>query len=195
MVSEPEWIGPNEEWEPDTEAGKYLVEGKRSRFSLKRKALAVYRPYSIFGRDWGIYFMWNNIEEDFSELSSILIKNGLYLQEDIYAAVLFLHELTHHVLEDVLILNTGKYNPEESHEGFCQYVAFQILELSPRIGLEPLKRPAVLSLKEVEYKPKSRAKLRAPRFEWSIIESFVLPRINKTTVSYTHLTLPTTERV
>jgi len=191
-------IGPGEEWIPNEAAN--IFGDKRSKFGRTReeengkKPLAIYRPYSSRSDTWGIYFMQRSIEEDFRALSDILSKNHLFLQEDIYIAAIFLHELTHHVIEDVLILNEGRFDHKEDkhkHEGLCEYVAFRLLELSPRIGFDFLKRPAVFCEVKAredyekckEYKRserKSKDKRHSYRFEWPIIEHFVFPRISRT---------------
>jgi len=90
--------------------------------------LAYYVPYTHDRNKWGIYFVKETINRDFGRLSEYLsqtknitgIEKGLALY--LYVPLIFVHEFTHHVFEDMK-LSKGKYKYDKSEERVCEYTA------------------------------------------------------------------------
>jgi hypothetical protein len=99
--------------------------------------LAYYIPYHHDDENWGIYFRVDKIILDFKDFITFISRISRIITIDIedawsiYIMVIFWHELTHHVLEDIITvietIRRGRLYPifkRDEEERFSEYTAF-----------------------------------------------------------------------
>ncbi|MQL54277.1 hypothetical protein [Acidianus ambivalens] len=112
-------------WKSAYENGK-IVEYKE--YKDCRRILAYYIPYSVDKNNWGIYLIWQEIKNDIDLLNNCL--NNVGIKADIfpfYISLIFIHELTHHVIEDWRT-SSGTYSYLPEDESLCEYTAFTLTQ-------------------------------------------------------------------
>ena len=113
-------------WESSYEKDKGIVEYKKEAGSGRgsKRVLAYYIPYSLDREKWGIYLVKDEIEKDINALKS-MYNNDII--GHLYLSLVFLHELTHHVIED-LRTSKGGFNYTQEDESLCEYTAFTLTQ-------------------------------------------------------------------
>ncbi|BCU70062.1 hypothetical protein [Stygiolobus caldivivus] len=107
-------------WESVYENGEIFEYKKKP--NGERRLLAKYIPYSVDRKNWGIYIYEREVMSDIAILNPIYPGIGpIYLME------IFLHELSHHVIEDWRT-STGIYNYSLSEESLAEYTAFTLTQ-------------------------------------------------------------------
>ena len=127
-------IKPGAEWRPEPVSAP---RNKSPYSHCELDVLAYYKPYTSSKDGWGIYFVEPNIDRDQNQLINELtnmINSGQINEKDAaiailsYPVLILLHELCHHVLEDVRI-KMGHKNPYDSNdEKLCEYTAYTLIE-------------------------------------------------------------------
>ncbi|MUN29083.1 hypothetical protein [Sulfuracidifex metallicus] len=94
----------------------------------KRKVIAYYIPYSLNVKEWGIYLLKDEIYPDVNYLNSLIKRKGISAGiSPVYLSLIFLHELTHHVIEDWRV-SSGLFSYVQDDERLCEYTAFTLTQ-------------------------------------------------------------------
>ncbi|BBG27754.1 hypothetical protein IC007_2308 [Sulfuracidifex tepidarius] len=94
----------------------------------RRKVLAYYIPYSLNVKEWGIYLLKDEISPDLNYLNSLIKSKGISADiSPVYVSLIFLHELTHHVIEDWRV-SSGSFSYVQDDERLCEYTAFTLTQ-------------------------------------------------------------------
>jgi hypothetical protein len=133
-------ISVNEEFEKEFE---------RVKERIIIDPLAFYVPYHFNTGLWGIYFRINEINKDFNNFIPKVGSKIQLLGRQLgclcfapYIRIIFLHELCHHVLEDIATISEQysrtkcyPFLTRNEEEGLCEYIAFtrQIKSVFPLI--------------------------------------------------------------
>jgi len=94
----------------------------------RRRVLAYYIPYSLNAKEWGIYLLKDEILPDIDYLNWLMKRRGIPVDvSSVYVSLIFLHELTHHVIEDWRT-SSGVFSYVQDDEMLCEYTAFTLTQ-------------------------------------------------------------------
>lgn len=136
-------FGEGVEWKPkgfrDFDLGDLseALEGEKSEVSWEPAVehiviydpLAYYVPFSKRKRGYGIRLLTVKMLRDWLRLNQLLLKSRIYFPWTLYRLYIVLHELAHHVVEEVVVSKGLDYlkTYSEEEEGLCEYTAFATL--------------------------------------------------------------------